>query len=71
MFDERKWTVTTLGGVENASDPAGRVTVELEPGSTMVTLTVDDGKGSNVHVFLPWSKATSVAMAIGACAVDL
>ena len=66
-----KYTVTTLAGVEEATDPGGMVTVELEDGSTMVTLTVVDGNGTSVHVFLPYREAASLTMALGACAVGL
>lgn len=64
-------TIPTMAGVLEFGDPAGVITVEREPGSTVLTLKVDDDKTGTMHVFLDRAQVTELVMALSASAIEL
>ena len=63
--------IKTFAGVVNVGDQAGLVTVEHEDSDTLVALTVLDGDGDEVQVFLDYHQAAHLMGALGACVVSL
>lgn len=63
--------IDTLAGVVHADDPKGSVSVTRGEGDTVVTLSVYDGRGGAVEVFLTHDQVTRLVMTLAATAVDM
>jgi len=67
------YMITTVPGVENVDD-RGTIHVDLEEGSTMVSLQVvgiTNGINESAMVYLDPDMVARLMMALGTCAIDL
>lgn len=60
--------VHTTAGVTDVDEAAGTVSVSLGEGDTIATLTVIDGDGNFVNVYLNWQQASMIMAGLGAAA---
>jgi hypothetical protein len=68
---EKKFEVSSMGGVVDVDQPAGTVTVVRGEAATHVDLHVDSGDGNEALVHLGYTEIVQLMVALGAAAESL
>ena len=63
--------INTMAGVVELDDKGGTVSVVLEDGGNVATLTVVDGQGNTATVYVGWQQTSMLMANLGAAAYHM